>query len=70
MACEVYVPKIAEFYLLIICKMENKNMKSIRIFSLVFSLVARINESFGTTTYMFVSSRNTQHKCIVVYLVL
>jgi hypothetical protein len=59
--CELYVPKIDQFYLLITFKMENNNMKSIRIFSLFFSLVANINESFGTTTYISVSSRDTQY---------
>jgi hypothetical protein len=51
---KVHVPEIAQFYLRIIYKMENNNMKSIRIFSLFFSLVANINESFGTTTYVSV----------------
>ena len=45
-------------------------MKSIRKFSLVFSLVANISESFGTTKYMSVSSRNTQHMHNVIYIVL
>jgi hypothetical protein len=68
--CEVYFPKIAQFYLIIIYKMENNNMKSIRIFYLVFNLVANINESFGTTTYVSVSSRNTQYVHNVIYIVL
>ena len=45
----------------------NSNIKSIRIFSLVFSLVANNNESFGTTTYMSVSSRNTKHECTMLF---
>ena len=70
MICEVNFPKITQFYLLIIYKMENNNyMKSIRIFSLVFSLVTNINESFGTTRYMSVSSRNTIHMHSVIYIV-
>jgi len=70
MICEVYVPKMAQFHLIIIYKMENNNMKSIKIFYLFFSIVANINESFGTTTYMSVSNRNTQHMHNVIYIVL